>query len=481
MTTPTLRKLLQNSGRALPLVLLAVVSTVPADDWPQYRGSNHDGISLETIRTNWRETPPRQVWKIPLQPGFSSFCVSGGKAFTQVRRRIQGQNQEVTIALDIDTGKELWATPLDAADYPDGGAGEDDGPRSTPSVEGSSIFILTSYLKLACLDAADGHVVWSKDLVAEYGGTVISWQNAASPLLEGGLIFLNCNASNRRLLALRQADGGEVWKGQNDTMTQASPIAATMAGQRQIIFLTKPGLVSVIPETGAVLWRYSFSYSTSTGASPVAGGDMVYCSAAYGVGAGAVRISGSGTQLTAKEAWRSRGDKMNHWATPIHHQGYLYGIYGQESSSVTLRCIELATGAEQWRQGGVGAGGVLFTTGLVLVLTEDGYLVLVNPDPADYSEVARYRALNGSSSSMKQLPVKCWNVPAISNGRLYVRSTTEAVCLDVAGAAPPPPALRLSAALSNNGATFRIRLENHDQSPLNPIAYPESICLPPPI
>src|SRR5881396_3493306 len=250
------------------------MAAVRAGDWPQYRGPNHDGISTETIRTNWSGDPPRQIWKVSLDPGLSSFSVSGGRAFSLVRRSVSGQDQEFCIALNADTGAELWASPpLGIASYPHGGVGPDDGPRSTPSVDGDRVYVLTSYLRLYCLNVTNGAVVWSKDLVVEYGATVIAWQSAASPLIEGDLIFVIGNAPNQCLVAFHKSDGSEAWKGQNDVMTQASPIATTIASVRQIIFFAKSGLVSVAPDTGSVLWRYPFPFSTSTAASPVVGGD----------------------------------------------------------------------------------------------------------------------------------------------------------------------------------------------------------------
>src|SRR5205809_2732834 len=155
---------------------------------------------------------------------------------------------------------------------------------------------------------------------------------------------------------------------------------------------------------------------------------------------------------------------MNHWATPVLSNGYLIGIYGQQGPGVSLRCIDFTTGGTMWRQSGVGTGGgVLFIAGHVLVLTEDGNLLLVKPDPNAYAEVARFRALDGSQGSFPGL-VRCWNVPAISNGRIYARSTTEAVCLDVADAAP---SLKLNPALLSAGGTFRIFIGNEDGSPLD--------------
>jgi outer membrane protein assembly factor BamB len=449
-------------GSVLWLAWMAAAAV--ADDWPQYRGANHDGISTETIRTNWAAEAPREVWKVPLDPGLSSFSIAGGKVFTLVRRSSGGQDREFCVALNADTGNELWASvPLGIASYPHGGVGSDDGPRSTPSIDGDRVYVLASYLHLYCLNTTNGAVVWDKDLVAEYGSNVIEWQSAASPLVEGDRVFVICDAPGQCLIAFNKSDGSEAWKGQNDVMTQASPVAATIAGVRQIIYFAKSGLVSVTPDTGAVLWRYPFPFSTSTAASPVVGSNLVYCSATYSVGAGAVRITNSGPQLAASQAWRTPGGNMNHWATPVHHQGFLYGVYGE--STTTLRCIDLTSGTEKWRQAGVGLGEVIFVSGHVLALTDDGYLVLVKPDPGAYNEVARFRALDGSRSSMPGL-VRCWNTPAVSHGRIYARSTTEAVCLDVAVAQPAQP-LKLDGLLTGGNGGFQLRIGNGDGSPLD--------------
>jgi len=288
------------------------------------------------------------------------------------------------------------------------------------------------------------------------------------------LFFVHCKAqaSSQRLLAFRKQNGIEAWhgpndQGTNDRMTQATPVVATIAGVRQVVFFAQSGLVAVLPETGAVLWRYPFPFSTSTAASPVVGEDVVYCSAAYGGGAGTVRITSSGGQLSTNEVWRMpfSNPLMNHWATPVLHNGYLFGIYGQQGPTVLLRCIDFATGDQKWNQSGVGTGGVLFVAGHVLVSTEDGYLLLVEADPNAYAEMARFRALDGSQSSIPGL-VRCWNVPAISNGRIYVRSSTEAVCLDVAVAAPPPnlAPLKLFSTLTSGTGLFQLLVGNADGS-----------------
>lgn len=413
-----------------------------AADWPQYRGPNHDGTSTEPIRINWSAQPPRQIWKVPLEPALSSLSISGGRVFTQVRRNSASGPREFCIALNAETGQELWAVPLDRADYPNGGVGGDDGPRSTPSVDGNRVYVLTSYLRLFCLDAASGQEIWRKDLGTEFGAVVIAWQNAASPLIVGDLVLVNSNGRpGEHLLAFRKQDGGLAWKGQSDGMTQASPVAATIGGVRQAIFFAQSGLVAVAPETGAVLWRYALRYNgTSVAASPVVAGDRVYASRAYPgslsadqAGAAVVQLaSASGNSFSASRAWSKVNQFMNHWATPVHYNGHVYGMFGH--GFLTFKCVELATGVEKWSTDGFGYGSVLVADGRILAASEDGWLVVVDPNPNAYTELARHRALQG----------KTWNAPAISGGRIYFRSTTEAVSLDVSAAPPPRPSPQLT-------------------------------------
>jgi outer membrane protein assembly factor BamB len=429
-----------------------------ATDWPQYRGPNHDGISTEMIRTNWSEEAPRRLWKVPLGPALSSLAIGGGRVFTQVRRAADGGDQEFCVALSADTGAELWtSSPLDTAFYPHGGVGPDDGPRSTPSVDGDRVFVLTSYLKLFCLEAATGREIWSKDLKTEYGATVIAWQSAASPLVIGDLVIIHGNAPDQCLLAFRKLDGSLAWKGQSDGMTQATPVAATIRSTLQVIFFAQSGLVSVAPATGAVLWRFAVGYNgTSVAASPVVAGDQVYCSRAYPLQAGAlvVSVTNSGNSFSATQVWSKPNQLMNHWCTPVHYNGHLYGMYGQ--ASLTFKCVEMATGSEKWSVDGFGYGSVLVVSGKILALADNGELVLVDPNPAAYTVLARHQPLTG----------KCWNVAAISNGRIYVRSTTEAVALDVAVKVTTP--LKLRPGTTSDGGAFQLFIGNEDSSPLAP-------------
>jgi len=449
-------------GPLIAVIILASASSRAAD-WPQYRGANHDGTSTDPIRSNWAQEPPREIWKVPLGHGLSSFSIGGGRAFTLVNRRAGGAEQEFCVALDAATGRELWATPLDVADYPNGGVGSDDGPRSTPSVDGDRVYVLTSYLHLACLEAATGRIVWDKYLEREFGSVFIPWQNAASPLIEGDLVLVNSNGrQNEHLLAFRKQDGSLAWKGQSDGLTQATPVAATINGVRQAIFFAQSGLVAVAPETGSVLWRHALRYNgTSVAASPVVAGDRVYASRAYPgfsarAGAVTVSVTPSGSIFSATPLWSKPNQLMNHWATPVHFNGHLYGMFGQDN--LALKCVELATGTEKWSVSGFGYGSVLVADGKILATSANGWLVLVDPNPNSYTELGRYRALDG----------KTWNVPALSNGRIYFRSTTEGACIDAAGKAPSISRLKLNPAFSGQNGVFRMSIASEDGSPLDP-------------
>jgi len=411
------------------LVHLATgVTALSASEWPQYRGPRTDGATAERVQTPWPEDGPRQLWKVPLNAGFSSFAISGGRAFTLVTRSEGGVNSETCVALEAETGKELWAVPLAVAKYdgggnsgaPDNNGG--DGPRSTPASDGNRVFVLTASLVLHCLEAADGKMVWKKDLVREFRARNISWQNAASPLLEGNLIFVCAGGEGQSLLCFHKDAGALVWKAESDRMTHATPIVTTIHDHRQVIFLTQSGLVSVIPGTGKVLWRHRFPFSTSTAASPVVGGDIVYCSAGYGVGATAVRVARPENGWRVTELWRKSNELMNHWSTPVYYEGHVYGLFGfKKYGQVPLKCIELVTGKEKWSRDGFGQGGNVLAGDKVVVLAENGNLVVVEATPSAYREVARHRAITG----------KCWNIPAISNGRVYARSTKEGACFDL--------------------------------------------------
>lgn len=397
-----------------------------AADWTQYRGPSADGSTPDTIAAAWPKEGPKVLWKVPVGESFGSFAIGGGKAFLFVER---GGN-EVCVALDANTGKEGWAANIDKTIFEKQGG---NGPRSTPAVDDKVVYVLGTYLKLACLNAANGQVVWMTDLAKEYGGSaqlktpgINNWGGAASPLLYKNMIFVNGGGPGSALLGIDKKTGKAVWKGEDDLLTHASPVPAEIHGIPQVIFFTKSGLVSVVPETGKVLWRFQVPFSTSTASSPIVSGDIVYCSAGYGTGAHCCRILKQGAALGAQELWRSAGNAMaNHWTTPVCKDGNLYGIYGfKDYTAAPLQCVDIATGKVRWSQPGFGtAGGTILVGGKhILAQTGSGPIVLVDASPEKFTEVARAQPLGGT---------KFWTMAVVSSNRIYMRNTKEAACLEV--------------------------------------------------
>ena len=412
--------------KLLSLLILSPLATQAAD-WPQYRGIAGDGVSSETLK--WKASGLKPVWKTESAGGFSSFSVSEGRAFTLSLKEIDGASQEVVSAHDSTTGKEIWSAALAVAKY-DGGGNDGtaenkggDGPRSTPTIVGKSVVVFNSLLALRSFDAATGKAGWTVDLKAQHEGRNIQWQNAASPLLEGGLLFIAGGGPGQSVLAVDPADGRVVWKAFDEKITHATPVASTIHGQRQVIFFLQSGLLSVEPKTGKELWRYAFPYKVSTAASPVVGGDIVYCSAGYGVGAGAVKITKEGETFKASEIYRMPGNQplANHWSTPVLKDGHMYGMFQfKEYGKGPVKCVNLATGEVKWTKEGFGPGHVILMGNEVVALSDAGEVVRFGATPSEYREISRQKVLDG----------KCWTTPTVSGGRLFVRSTKEAACLE---------------------------------------------------
>jgi len=194
---------------------------------------------------------------------------------------------------------------------------------------------------------------------------------------------------------------------------------------RQVIYFLQTGLVSVEAASGKPLWQFPFPYRTSTACSPVVAGDVVFCTAGYDIGGAACQVARKGEELSAKGLWRITGNKdvASLWSTPVQKDGFLYGVMSfKRFGSGPLKCVDSKTGAVRWEKPGFGAGQVILAGKYLLALADDGQLVVVEAVPEAYKEVTRFKALAG----------KCWSTPALCNGRLYVRSTKEGACFDLA-------------------------------------------------
>jgi len=400
-----------------------------AGDWTQYRGPNFNGSSSEKLTiSGWPKTEIKPTWKSPTRLGFSSLAVANSRVFTIVMQKIDEVEREVCLALDHDTGKKLWSRTLNIAKY-DGGGNSGaknnkggDGPRTTPSSDGELVFILDGRLTLHCLNAKNGNKEWAVDLVKKHDAKPIRWQNAATPIIDGDLIFICGGGEKQSLLAINKNTGKTMWSGESDLMTHASPIVTDIYGKRQVVFLTQDGLVSCNTENGKVLWRAKHPFKISTAASPIVENNIVYCSAGYGVGAAAFEINYTSGQYSASQLWRKPNKLMNHWSTPVCIEGHLYGMFQfKEYGDGPLKCVNLKNGEIKWSKSGFGPGGVILVDGKLIATSDSGEIVITEASSKGYSEIGRFKAIEG----------KCWTHGAFSNGQFYIRSTKESARFDL--------------------------------------------------
>ena len=395
----------------LPLALsLALAAEAGAADWPQFRGPNRDGISPETaVLKSWPGSGPRVLWKIPLGEGFSQVTAVNNRLYV-----FYGSgSDEVAAALDAATGKQLWRVRVDRKFMSDQG----NGPRSTPTVDGDLVYVLSAAGKLAALKAANGQTAWQHDLKAEYGATAPDWGISTSPLVEGNLLIVNVGGSNNRsVMAFDKKTGKPVWSSLGDGAGYSAPIAITVGGVRQIIVFTAGAVVSISPKDGKQYWRVPWRTDWDVNAAtPIFfPPDKLFISSGYDTGAALFQIKAAGNQASATEIWRNRGMK-NQFSSSILHQGVLYGF-----DNATFKAIDAATGAERWKQRGLGHGSLILAGGNLIVFSESGTLALLEATPKEFKQLGAIRVLEG----------KCWTAPTLANGRLYLRNEEHLIALD---------------------------------------------------
>ena len=398
--------------------------TFQAGDWTQYRGPNFDGSSMEKLQINtWPKGEIKPIWKTPTRLGFSSIAVAKSRVFTIVMENIEGVERETCLAIDSKTGREIWSKTLNIAKYDGGGNSGTknnkggDGPRTTPSSDGDNVFILDGRLTLHCLDAKNGKAKWNVNLIKKHNAQPIRWQNAATPIIDGDMLFICGGGKNQSLLGINKNTGETIWSEESDQMTHASPIVANIHNERQVIFLTQKGMVACNTKNGKVLWRAEHPFKISTAASPIVENNIVYCSAGYGVGAAAFEIKNKSGKYSSHQLWRKRNKLMNHWSTPVCIDGHLYGIFGFKLyGDAPLQCVDLKNGEIKWSKSGFGPGGVILVDGKLIATSDAGEVVIVKASMESYSEIGRFKAIEG----------KCWTHGAFSDGQFYIRSTKEA-------------------------------------------------------
>jgi outer membrane protein assembly factor BamB len=398
------------------VALAAVLAGTAAADWPQFLGPNRDGASAETgLAATWPADGPKRVWERPAGAGFSGPVVAGGRVV--VFQRVGGE--EVVECLEAATGQPVWRVGA-KTDYVDD-FGFDEGPRSTPLVAGGRAYTLGAAGRLACLNFENGQTVWERNVIADYQVPKGFFGVATSPILEGDRLIVNVGGKEAGVVAFDAGTGKEVWRATRDPASYSSPTAATLAGKRTVVFLTREGLVGLDPADGAVRfqrhWRARLHASVNA-ATPLVAGNEVFVSASYSTGAGLFEVTAEGL----REVWANDRSLSSHYNTPVQRGGYLYGIDGrQEGGAAELRCVEWKTGKVVWSKEEFGCATLTLVDGNVLALNERGELLLIEATPAGYREKARAAVLGNP----------CRAAPALADGRLYARDGKKVVCLDL--------------------------------------------------
>ncbi|HET6572699.1 MAG TPA: PQQ-binding-like beta-propeller repeat protein [Fimbriiglobus sp.] len=410
---------------ALQSARLSATPTAATDvGWPQWLGPTRDGRApAGPLRTDWDANPPKPVWSTPCGGGYSSLSVVGGRVYGLDR---QGTRERL-FCLDAEKGTPLWETGWDA-DYAamDHGAG----PRAAPTVHEGRVYAVGAVGKFVCVELPSGsstpRTLWEHDLKAEFQADTPTWGFASSPLIEGDLVIVQAGGDKGSVVAFDKKSGELRWGAGTDPNGYSSPIAATVAGVRQIIAVTGTAIVGVRPADGKVLWRHDWPTRFNGNiATPLVVGDYVFVSSAYSKGCCLLRLAADGDGVTAERVYYRKSRVMeNHHSTCVYKDGFLYGF-----DSDVFRCVDLRKGEvnEDWTarglSGGVGKGCLILADKYLIIQTQSGDLCLVDADPAEFRLRGRVAdVLSGSD---------CWALPVLVDGRLYLRDHTKVVCLDV--------------------------------------------------
>jgi outer membrane protein assembly factor BamB len=377
--------------------------------WADFRGPNRAGAYNETeIETSWPAAGLPRLWKQPVGGGYASFTVGEGRAYTIEQRR----DREAVTAYDIETGRELWAFAYPALfDEILGGAG----PRATPVYHEGLIYSLGAKGDLYCLSAQSGKPKWRKNILSDNAARNQMWGMAASPLIVDGMVVVTPGgAQGKSIVAYDRLSGEPAWRALDDPAGYTSPILATLAGRRQIVWISARRAVGLAPEDGALLWEYAFPAQMGMNCSQpvVVDESSVLLSSAEGPGAALLEITKTGESYSAHAVWQNNRMK-NKFNSSVLYRGYIYGF-----DEAILACIDPRTGELKWKGGRYGYGQLLLAGGHLVVVTEEGDVVLVEATPDGHRELARFSALEG----------RTWNIPAIDNGLLLVRNASEMAC-----------------------------------------------------
>jgi len=396
---------------ALALLAAAAASPLRAEDWPNWRGPHHNGISTETgWLAQWPADGPPRLWKTSVGIGFSSVTVCKGRAYTMGNRN----DADTVFCFDAETGRVIWkqsySSPIDPLYY-------EGGTSATPTIEGDHVFTLSRRGSLFCFRAEDGKIIWSKNVADELGLAVPQWGFSSSALIEGKLLLLNVGTFGA---AFDKSTGKVLWTTGTAKSGYSTPLPCSFGGIKTVAMTTGFGVVGVEMATGRKIWQYLMKADYDLNiADPIPSGDRLFVSSAYAKTDALLEIQDG----TVKTIWKN-GDMRNQFNSSVLVNGFLYGADGIPTSSpkTSLRCVDWQNGAVKWNYSDLSGGALMVADGKIIALSDKGELFTAAASPQNFTPISRAQVLGG----------RCWTVPVLANGRIYCRNARgDLVCLDV--------------------------------------------------
>ena len=406
---------------ALLLLILTFGNVATAFDWPQIFGPNRDGkASNEELLGEWPEGGPKKLWTHPVGDGYAGPAVVGNQVIIHHHEK----RTSVVESLNAETGKVNWKKTL-PGEYRSG-MDRDGGSRCVPLIHKDKIYVMDAGANLTCLNLADGKGVWHRELAKDFGAPLGFFGAGSTPIVVDDKLLVNVGADDACVVALNLSDGEAAWTFGNDKASYSSPITFEFANKKVVAFVTRLNLYGLNPADGSLYFEIPFGMRgpTVNGANPVYADGHLFLNSAYNVGGRWVKLSEEGDGIKAEVAWSNNESFASQYSTPIYQDGYLYGTHGREDfQNGSLRCVEAKTGEVKWKHD-VPVGHVILAGDKMLVLENRGTLHLVKLDSEKFQSLANHKVFDGLSRPL----------PALSNGKLYLRSNGpkgELVCLEV--------------------------------------------------
>jgi outer membrane protein assembly factor BamB len=384
----------------LALATVIFISCVShAEDWPQWRGPQRNGISAEkSWPDTWPANGPAIAWKANVGLGFSSVVVAQGRAFTLGH----ANGQDTVWAFDTATGKVIWkhSYPAELGDkYYEGGT------TGTPTISSNHLFVLSRWGDTFCFEAVTGKIIWSKNVQKETGAAIPDWGFTGAPLVWENLVILNVGEAG---LALDKTSGKIVWKSANKSAAYSTPLPIQRDGQTFVLLGNTTSYVAVNPRDGKEAWRIRWITEYGVNASdPIVDGDKIFLCTGYGKGGALFKVGADQTE----EVWKTKKlrTQLN---SAVLFNGHLYGADGDTTGKAAFKCLDFATGEEKWSFPNFGSGAAIVADGKLIALSGTGDLIIAPVSPTGFKPTARAQVLGG----------KCWTAPVLANGQVYCRN-----------------------------------------------------------